>query len=165
MMSQTLSHPDTITSLPHHLLTTLTLEVDFPATVVIGTTPHGHRGIARVAGGHFAGERLSGSVRPGHDWYVVRADGTLEIDVRLTLATDDGAAIYLSYQGNMRAAPEVMARFRKGERLAPEDYALQVVATMECGDARYGWLNDLLVVGIGEQMPGGVIYRLFEIGA
>ena len=64
----------------------------------------------------------------------------------------------------MRAAPEAMARFRKGERLAPDVYKLHVVARFECGDPRYAWLNDTIVVGIGEQTPAGPIYRLFEIG-
>ncbi|MBL6754568.1 MAG: DUF3237 family protein, partial [Pseudomonadales bacterium] len=50
------------------------------------------------SGGAFSGERLSGSVAPGGaDWVVLRDDGTLLIDVRLTLLTDDGAVIYLSY--------------------------------------------------------------------
>lgn len=155
---------DALPTLPHRHLTTLTLDVDFAGVVPIGATAAGHRGIAPVRGGRFEGARLSGSVAPGHDWFVTRADGTLVIDVRLTLTTDDGATLYLAYQGSMHARPEAMARFRKGERLAPEEYTLQVVARFECGDPRYAWLNDALVVGIGEQMPGGPVYRLFEIG-
>ena len=151
-------------ALPHRHLTTLTLDVDFAGVVAIGATAAGHRGIAPVRGGRFEGPRLSGNVAPGHDWFVTRADGTLVIDVRLTLTTDDGATLYLSYQGTMRAAPEAMARFRKGERLAPEDYKLHVVARFECGDPRYAWLNDTIVVGIGEQTLAGPIYRLFDIG-
>ena len=151
-------------ALPHRQLTTLTLDVDFAGVVAIGATAAGHRGIAPVRGGRFEGPRLSGNVAPGHDWFVTRADGTLVIDVRLTLTTDDGATLYLSYQGTMRAAPEAMARFRKGERLAPEDYKLHVVARFECGDPRYAWLNDTIVVGIGEQTLAGPIYRLFDIG-
>jgi hypothetical protein len=151
-------------SLPNTHLTTLTLDVDFAGVVAVGATAAGHRGIAPVRGGRFEGARLSGSVAPGHDWFVTRGDGTLVIDVRLTLTTDDGATLYLVYQGAMRAAPEVMARFRKGAQLAVGEYALQIVARFECGDQRYAWLNDALVVGIGEQTAGGPIYRLFEIG-
>ena len=151
-------------SLPNRPLTTLTLDVDFAGVVPIGATAAGHRGIAPVRGGRFEGARLSGSVAPGHDWFVTRGDGTLIIDVRLTLTTDDGATLYLAYQGSMRAAPEAMARFRKGEHLATADYALHIIARFECGDPHYGWLNDALVVGIGEQTPTGPIYRLFEIG-
>lgn len=151
-------------TLPHRHLTTLALDVDFAGVVAVGATAAGNRGIAPVRSGRFEGARLSGSVAPGHDWFVTRGDGTLAIDVRLTLTTDDGATLYLTYKGTMRAAPEVMARFRKGEQLAVGEYALQIIARFECGDPRYTWLNDALVVGIGEQTPAGPIYRLFEIG-
>ncbi len=150
-------------SLPHRPLATLSLTVDFAAVVAIGATRAGHRGIAPVTGGRCEGERLKASVRPGHDWFVGRADG-LAIDVRLTLDSDDGATLYLTYTGAMRAAPDAMARFRRGELLAAAEYDLQVVARFECGDPRYAWLNDALVVGIGEQTPGGPVYHLFEIG-
>lgn len=151
--------------LPHRHLTTLTLEVDFPKIVPIGPIPAGLRGIAPVAGGRFEGERLRGSVRPGHDWFVTRPDGSLLIDVRLTLDTDDGAVLYLTYQGTMRGTAEAMGRFRKGEQLQPQDYQLHIAARAECGDPRYAWLNDAILVGIGKQTPRGPVYSLFEVGA
>ena len=151
--------------LPNRHLTTLTLEVDFPKIVPIGPIPAGLRGIAPVAGGRFEGERLRGSVRPGHDWFVTRPDGSLLIDVRLTLETDDGAVLYLTYQGTMRGTAEAMGRFRKGEQLQPQDYQLHIAARAECGDPRYAWLNDAILVGIGEQTPRGPVYSLFEVGA
>ncbi len=152
-------------ALAYRHLTTLTLSVDFAAVVPIGATPAGHRGIAPVTGGRFEGERLSGTVEPGHDWFVTRADGVLVIDVRLVLTTADGATIYLTYQGRMTGKGDALARFRKGEMLDAADYALTVTARFECGDARYGWLNDAVVVGVGEQTPTGPIYRMFEVGA
>ena len=152
-------------TMPHRHLTTLTLTVDFAAVVPIGAGPAGHRGIAPVMGGTFAGERLSGTVAPGHDWFVTRADGVLVIDVRLTLTTHDGATIYLTYQGRMVGKGDAMARFRKGEQLAPDDYSLTITAKLECGDPRYVWLNDAIVVGVGEQGRGGPVYTLFEVGA
>ena len=151
-------------ALPHRHVLTLTLDVDFAGVVAVGATPAGRRGIAPVRGGAFTGERLSGRVGPGHDWFVTRADGTLVIDVRLTLTTDDGATIYLAYGGGMYAAPEVMARFRRGEQLSPNEYSLRITAKLECGDERYSWLNDALVVGVGEQTAAGPVYRLFEVG-
>ena len=152
-------------TLPHRHLTTLTLTVDFAAVVPIGAGPAGHRGIAPVTGGTFEGERLSGTVAPGHDWFVTRADGVLVIDVRLTLTTHDGAMIYLTYQGRMTGKGDAMARFRKGEQLERYDYALTVVAKFECGDLRYAWLNDAIVVGVGEQTLTGPVYHMFEVGA
>ncbi len=152
-------------ALAYRHLTTLTLSVDFAAVVPIGATPAGFRGIAPVTGGWFEGARLSGTVAPGHDWFVTRADGVLVIDVRLVLTTADGATIYLTYQGRMTGKGDALARFRKGEMLDAADYALTISARFECGDARYGWLNDAVVVGVGEQTPTGPIYSLFEVGA
>ncbi len=152
-------------TLSYRHLTTLTLAVDFAAVVPVGATPAGFRGIAPVTGGSFVGERLSGTVAPGHDWFVTRADGVLVIDVRLTLSTGDGATVYLAYQGRMAGKGDALARFRKGEQLAAEDYSLTIVAKFECGDPRYAWLNDAIVVGVGEQTPSGPIYTMFEVGA
>ena len=150
--------------LPHRHLATLRLEVDYAGILGIGAVREGLRGVANIMSGRFEGERLQGRVVGGHDWFVRRADGTLAIDVRLTLETDDGAAALLFYQGRMIGSPETMASFRRGALLVPADYSLSVVARWECGDPRYAWLNDLICVGIGEQTPTGPMYRIFEIG-
>lgn len=151
-------------SLQHAPLTTLTLTVDFRGMTTIGETPAGLRRIAPVTGGTFTGDRLSGTVIGGADWVINRADGVMVIDVRLTLKTDDGALVYLTYQGRFLAEPEVMARFAKGAVLDPSEYSLAVVARFESGDARYRWLNDAIVVGTGEQTASGPVYSLFTIG-
>ena len=153
-----------MTDLKHQHLTTLTLSVDFASTLGIGATPAGNRRIAPVAGGTFAGERLSGIVRPGADWALFRPDGVLVIDVRLTLETHDQALIYLQYAGRFVSSPEGMARFSKGVLLDPADYSLAITAKFECGDPRYAWLNNVIAVGTGEQTAAGPIYTIFEVG-
>jgi hypothetical protein len=151
-------------SLQNTPLLTLTLTVDFRGMTTIGETPAGLRRIAPVTGGTFTGDRLSGTVIGGADWVINRADGVMVIDVRLTLKTDDGALVYLTYQGRFLAEPEVMARFAKGAVLDPSEYSLAVVARFESGDARYRWLNDAIVVGTGEQTASGPVYSLFTVG-
>lgn len=152
-------------NLPHDHLLTLTLDVDFASTTQIGKTSSGHRAIAPVTGGSFDGPQLKGTVAPGSDWFLVEPDGSLLIDVRLTLTTEDGVAIYLSYTGSMRGRGDAMARFAKGELLDKADYNLVIQAKLECGDRRYSWLNGLPVVGVGKQTLKGPIYSLFSIGA
>ena len=53
---------------------------------------------APLTGGHFEGPRLRGTVLPGGsaDWLLLRADGVLEMDLRATLRTDDGALISMT---------------------------------------------------------------------
>lgn len=150
--------------LNHTHLITLTLNVDFSAMQIIGKTPAGLRRIAPVIGGTFCGERLSGLVLPGADWVINRPDGVMVIDVRLTLQADDGALVYLSYQGRFLAQSEAMARFAKGALLDPSEYSLAIRATFECGDDRYAWLNNVIAVGTGSQTATGPVYDIFDIG-
>lgn len=153
-----------MTQLPHRHLITLSLTVDFAGMVMIGNTPAGLRRIAPVTGGTFVGERLNGTVLPGADWVINRPDGVMVIDVRLPLKTNDGATIYLTYQGRFLAAPEVLARFSKGALLEFHEYSLAITAKLECGDERYAWLNNVIAVGTGEQTASGPVYSIFEIG-
>ena len=152
-------------NLQHRHLIQMTLTVDFAGMVSIGQTPAGMRRIAPVTGGHFTGERLNGTVLPGgNDWVINRHDGVMVIDVRLTLQTNDGALIYLAYQGRFLANDDAMARFAKGEALDASEYSLAISAKFECGDARYSWLNNVVAVGTGERTASGPIYSIFEIG-
>ena len=56
-----------------------------------------------VSGGSFEGDRLRGKVLAGGgDWVTARPDGTLELDLRVTLETDDGALIHMTFTGGAR---------------------------------------------------------------
>src|SRR6201999_2346439 len=60
----------------------------------LGAGPRGTRLTFPITGGDFEGPRLRGRVLGGGgDWGVVRADGVLELSLRVTLETDDGALI------------------------------------------------------------------------
>jgi hypothetical protein len=151
--------------LPHKHLITLRLDVDSAGAAQIGRTPEGQRTIAPVTGGTFRGERLSGKVLPGGaDWVRFRADGTMMIDVRLTLQTNDGALIYLSYEGRFIGAAGAMALLAQGKTLEPGSYSLVTVAKFESGDERYAWLNDVIAVGTGKQSGFDPVYSIYEIG-
>lgn len=154
-----------MTALVHRPLMELSLTVDFAGTQMIGQTPGGLRRIAPVTGGRFSGERINGIVLPGGaDWLLNRSDGVMVIDVRLPLQTDDGALIYLTYQGRFLAEPAAMQRFAKGELLDPADYSLAVVARMESGAESLAWLNNAIIVGTGLQTRAGPIYSFFTVG-
>ena len=89
---------------------------------MIGATPRGTRRFYPTIGGSFEGPRLRGEVLPdGGDWLLLRPDGVLEHDVRITLKTDDGAFIYVRYAGMRHGPPEVMARLAQGEVVDPSE--------------------------------------------
>jgi hypothetical protein len=129
-----------------------------------GPTPYGHRRVVIIRGGSFEGERLRGALLPGGgDWVIGRSDGSLALDVRLTLKTDDGAPILMTYRGYRHGPPEVLARLAKGETIDPSLYYFRIIPLFETADERYGWLNNLIAVGIGERRSDGPRYTVHEI--
>lgn len=131
----------------------------------LGATPLGGRRIIPVSGGEFAGDRLRGTVLPhaGSDWLLARADGSFQQDARLTLETDDGALIGMSYRGVRSSSPEVTARLARGEQVDVKDYYLRTAPFFETSAERYAWINAIVSVGVGRRLPGGVEYDVFEI--
>ena len=131
----------------------------------VGDTPWGMRRIVAVTGGRFEGPRLKGIVEPapGGDWLLQRADGVFELDVRVTLRTDDGALIHMRYCGIRDAAPEVAARLAAGEAVDPSEYYFRTAPRFETAVEDYAWLNRILAVGVGDRRPEGPTYRVFRI--
>lgn len=144
------------------LLYTVTVQIAPPRE--IGETPRGNRLFFPITGGRFEGPRLRGEVLPdGGDWLLFRPDGVLELDVRGTLRTDDGALIYIRSTGLRRALPEAQARLSRGEPVGPADYYYRIAPVFDTAAPRYLWLNSILAVGIGERLPDGVRFSVFEI--
>jgi hypothetical protein len=141
----------------------LTLSV--PTIVDLGNTPLGGRKIATVTGGTFEGDRLRGTVQasPGGDWLLMRQDGVLTLDVRLTLQTDDGALIYMRYNGMRHGPADVMARVNRGEAVDPSSYYFRATPTFETAAPAYAWLNRLLAVATGERTAAGPVYAVEEV--
>jgi hypothetical protein len=131
----------------------------------LGTTPLGVRRVIPVSSGDFTGERLRGTVlaHGGSDWLLQRGDGSFQQDVRLTLQTDDGALIGVSYRGVRHALPDVSARLARGERVDPADYYLRIAPFFETSSSQYAWLNHIVAVGAGERLANGVVYDVFEV--
>ncbi len=132
---------------------------------MVADTPYGQRKIVPVLGGTFTGDRLNGRILPegGHDWALTRADGVLVLDVRLTLETDDGAHILMTYRGVRTGPPEVMARMAAGEHIDPAEYYFRIVPFFETGAPQYAWLNSIVCVGFGDRLKDGPRYTVHEI--
>src|SRR5438094_10236179 len=88
----------------------------------IGAVPHGTRRTAPLSGGDFEGPRLRGTVLPGGsaDWLLLRADDVLEMDLRVTLRTDDGALIYMRSIGLRHEPHDDFATIARVEAADPE---------------------------------------------
>ena len=123
------------------------LRLTTAATLEVGSTPHGMLSVFPITGGSFDGERLRGLVLGGADWVTAAADGTFELDLRLTLETDDGALIHMTFSGVRDDANHYFRTLPRFETAAPN----------------YAFLNRLLAVGIGEVHPDGPVHIIEEI--
>jgi hypothetical protein len=140
------------------------LQVVVPPPQKIGVVPHGTRVIAAITGGTFEGDRLRGKVLPGGgDWTLLRSDGVLELDLRITLETDDGALIFMTSGGLRHGPPDVLAALARGESVDPSRYYFRTTPRFETSAPQYAFLNRLLAVSSGDRRPGGPIYTIEEI--
>ena len=143
----------------------LTLTIEVPRVVDLGATPNGHRRIATVGGGSFVGERIRGTIQPspGGDWLLLRPDGALVLDVRLTLETDDAQLIYMTYRGLRHGPADVIARLNRGEPVDPASYYFRTTPVFETASTKYDWLNRVVSVATGRREASGPIYEVYEV--
>jgi hypothetical protein len=144
------------------LLMMLSVTVASPQRIGVG--PHGTRVTAPITDGHFEGPRLRGRVLPGGgDWTLLRPDGALELDLRVTLETDDGALIHMTSLGLRHGPADVVAALARGERVDPSAYYFRTLPRFETAHPSYAFLNRLLAVAGGDRRPTGPIYTVHEI--
>jgi len=142
----------------------MTLQVVVPPPQRLGLVPHGTRVIAPITGGSFDGPRLRGKVLAGGgDWTLLRSDGVLELDLRITLETDDGALIAMSSFGLRHGPPEVLAALARGETVDPSTYYFRTAPRFETSAPQYAYLNRLIAIAYGDRRAGGPIYTIEEI--
>src|ERR1700704_6591763 len=145
------------------LLMTLRVTVATPQS--IGAVPQGTRRTVPITGGDFEGPRLRGTVLPGGsaDWLLLRADGVLEMDLRVTLRTDDGALISMKSFGLRHGPPEVMAAIGRGETGGPPTHYFCTTPRFEPAHPAYAFLNRIVAVASGDRRPEGPIYTVYEV--
>jgi len=142
----------------------MTLQVVVPPPQKVGAVPHGTRVVAPITSGTFESPRLRGKVLPGGgDWLLLRSDAVLELDLRITLETDDGALIYMTSSGLRHGPPEVLAALARGESVDSSKYYFRTAARFETSAAPYAFLNRLIAISSGDRRADGPIYRIEEI--
>ena len=129
-------------------LGTITAELSSP--FVLSDTPVGGRWIFEVESAVVEGDRISAKLKgnAAADWLVVAPDGTGALDVRLLVETDDGALIFVQYNGRVDVAA------------GGPTYA---TPRFETGDDRYRWLNKIQAVAKGTLDGSTLTYELYEL--
>jgi uncharacterized protein DUF3237 len=126
----------------------MVLRLETSPTQDIGSTPRGALRIFPVTGGSFEGERLRGHVLAGRgDRVTAHDDGTLTLDLRITLETDDGDLIHVTFTGVRDDA----------------NHYFRTVSRFETAAPKYAFLNHLLAVGREETHAEGSIHIIEEV--
>jgi len=142
----------------------MTVRITAAAPQELGSVAHGIRSIVPVTGGDFEGPRLRGKVLSGGgDWLLLRSDGVLELDLRITLETDDDALIYMRFQGLRHGPPDAIAALGRGEVVDPATYYFRTLPSFETSAGKYAFLNRIITVGVGEARAEGAVHRIDEI--
>ncbi len=109
-------------------------------------------------GGWVKGPGISGKfIAPGADWLRAMPSGVLRLDVRGLIQTDDGAHIFVSYNGVIKHSEESAERLNNGEVMTEKDIPYFVTApTFQTSSEKYGWLNEVQTVNKMVEIKFGV---------
>ncbi|MFG3281339.1 DUF3237 domain-containing protein [Streptomyces sp. NPDC048111] len=143
------------------------MAVDLCPQLPFGKGPFGRRVLFGAAGGTFHGPELHGEVLPGGgDWALFDAEGTMRLDVRLTLRTHDGALLHMTYGGRWvapRPVREALADPSERHRIDPAHYYFRTTPLFETGAESYAWLNGIVCVGSGRLVERGIAYTVDQV--
>lgn len=128
--------------------------------------PMGTQMFFEVTGeGRIDGERLKGRVLTGGgDWLRLAPDGLGRLDVRAQFETDDGAVVYVQYDGILEMNDAVQQAMASASGTEFADQYFRTQPRFQTGDERYAWLNQSVFVAEGRVYPGfGVEYRVYRV--
>lgn len=131
-----------------------TLVADLGERHILDGAPFGTRVIVNVTDMRIEGPRLNARMvgTAAADWGSRSADGVVQLDVRATLETHDGALVFVQYNG----------RVDFSDTSAPGP--VLTAPRFETGDPRYAWLNTVQAVMKGRSNGATLIaYRLYAL--
>lgn len=110
--------------------------------------PLGTRSVFEVKYGTVRGPRIRAeTMHPSSDWATDHPDGRRMLDVRITLRTDDGHAVLMTYGGMILGQRiEIAPRFQADD------------------DGPYAWLNLVQAIGFGRRNEDmSLTYRVYAL--
>jgi hypothetical protein len=119
-------------------------------------------------GGWAKGPAIKGVLRAlGADWLQVLADGSVKLDVRLTIEADDGSLIYMTYNGIAKHSDISLEKYEAGEEIASKEMYFVTAPTVRTSSKKYGWLNQIQLLGKMTKLLSGadgfVEYDIFVV--
>jgi hypothetical protein len=143
----------------------LTMRIGVVPPLFMGAGPLGMRVVGGITTGTVRGERVNGTMAgPGADWMLVGPDGYGRADVRAQIQTDDGALIYVRYEGLLEFNAVVSsALIDPTAETSWDDQYFRTTPHFETGDSRYAWLNRTTFVARGRVVAEGIEYEVFRV--
>lgn len=129
-----------------------TLTITIEQQTLLRTTPQGGLLVGEAADCRWEGDRVRARQlgRSASDWVRLHANGSVSVDARILLRTDDGATIALTYRGKAAEPPA-------------EGGIVYTAPTFETDDERYAWLNAVQAIGKGRRAGNVLVYELYEV--
>ena len=142
-----------------------TMHATLDRTQVVGPSAGGTRLVVPVSGGWVRGDRVNGEILPpGADWVLVGGDGFGRVDVRLQVRTDDGATLYVAYEGLLEINAAVTAALADpAVETSWDDQYFRVAPRFESGAEPYRWMQQALFVARGRIATDGVEYEVSQV--
>lgn len=102
-----------------------------------------------LPGGTFKGPAIQGKIiAPSGDWLHSMPSGTLRQEAKLTLETNDGAFIYMSYVGVVAMSKEAGETLARGEIVTDKSVPYFINTPLfQTSSEKYSWLNKVQTVG------------------
>ncbi|MDG1273691.1 MAG: DUF3237 domain-containing protein [Alphaproteobacteria bacterium] len=128
------------------------LHVQLGDMVEVGGGPKGPRVVVDVVSIDLQSDKITASLATNDaaDWLTIADDGKLGcLDVRFTLKTNDGAFIFVEYQG-------------RGDM---EAGLIAAAPTFQTGSEKYAWLNNIQAISAGNVNleTGELVFYLYEV--
>jgi hypothetical protein len=82
---------------------------------------------------------------------------------RYTIRSKSGALVYVQNEGLRVAAPEVVARMSKGERVPLGSYYFRTAPRFETSEPSLKWIERALFVGCAARTPDRVVIGFHEV--
>ena len=89
-------------------------------------------------------------------------DGTVTLDVRLVLKTDDDSPIAMTFRCARHGPPDIVARIEWTEVVDPASHYFRANPFFETAAPKYDWINRVVAIGIRCRQVEGVTYSIFE---
>lgn len=167
-MTSLVTHKDSMP--PFKIEHAFTLREGIDDIILFGPTATQNRGYINIAEGVLHGSGINAKqIQGGGDHVHVGEDGFNMLDAKVIFETDDGARIYVAYDGHLKTnklTGDILARRPTGNKRGGwDECSITIKVNLETNSEKYSWINRTLFIarGFDEAASPYGAYAHFEI--